>query len=133
MNNIFDFFRDEIKKLIFLIKQMQELPIVKRTYELIKWYVPFLNRLAKVDKFTLADRMISRLYSLLENLIIIRYDKEKLLKLGSVNTQLDILRYQTQLLYDFQLLALHRYKYAIRLINQIGIELSDWIEQPSNY
>lgn len=112
---------------------MTEFPIIRRTYELIKWYVPILNKLAKIHKFTLADRMIDRLYSLLENLIIIHYDREKLRKLESVNTQLDILRYQTRLLYDFQLIASHRYKYAAKLINQIGIELVDWIKQSNKH
>ena len=110
---------------------MEELPIIQKTYDLIKWYVPILNRLPKVHKFTLGDRMINRLYNLLDNLIIARYAKEKLTKLESVNTQLDILRYQTRLLLDFHLIAARRYEYAIKLIDEIGIELGGWIKQQS--
>ena len=108
---------------------MSELPIIQKTYDLIKWYVPILNRLPKVHKFTLADRMTNKLYDLLENLIIARYAKNKLTRLESLNTQLDILRYQTRLLLDFQLIAVHRYEYAIKLINEIGMELGGWIKR----
>ncbi|MBF2065282.1 MAG: diversity-generating retroelement protein Avd [Calothrix sp. C42_A2020_038] len=97
---------------------MEELPIIQKTYDLIKWYVPILHRLPKGQKFTLADRIINRLYNILEDLIIARYAKDKLNKLASINTQLDILRYQTRLLLDFQLIPTHRYEYAIKLINK---------------
>ncbi|GAA6617900.1 hypothetical protein [Scytonema sp. NUACC26] len=34
---------------------MEELPIIQKTYDLIKWYVPILNRLPKTHKFILGD------------------------------------------------------------------------------
>ena len=75
--------------------------------------------------------MINRLYDIFEDLIIARYAKEKLEQLESVNAQLDILRSQTRLLLDFKLIATRRYEYAIKLINDIGIELGGWIKQQS--
>lgn len=57
---------------------MEELPIIQKTYDLIKWYVPILNRLPKDHKFMLGDRMIARLYDILETLILARYSAEKL-------------------------------------------------------
>jgi hypothetical protein len=36
---------------------MEELPIIQKTYDLIKWYVPILNRLPKDHKFILGDRV----------------------------------------------------------------------------
>ncbi|WP_026082319.1 diversity-generating retroelement protein Avd [Mastigocladopsis repens] len=108
---------------------MDELPIIQKTYDLIKWYVPILNRLPRSHKFTIGDRMIHGLYDLLEGLISARYAKEKLTKLESLNTQLDILRYQTRLLLDFRLIPVHRYEYAGKSINEIGMELGGWIKQ----
>ncbi len=46
-----------------------ELPIVQKTYDLIKWYVPILNRLPRDHKFGLGDRMVSTLYDLLEGFV----------------------------------------------------------------
>lgn len=108
---------------------MQDLPIIQKTYDLIKWYVPIINRLPKSHKFVLGDRIINRLYNLLEGLIVVRYAKQKLDKLQLLNEQLEILRYQTRLLLDFKLVAVHRYEFAGKLINEIGIELGGWIKQ----
>jgi formylglycine-generating enzyme required for sulfatase activity len=38
---------------------MQELSIIQKTYDLIKWYVPILNRLPRNHKFMLGDRTIA--------------------------------------------------------------------------
>jgi len=40
---------------------MEELPIIQKTYDLIKWYVPILNRLPRNHKFMQGDRIINRL------------------------------------------------------------------------
>lgn len=45
---------------------MNELPIIQRTYDLIRWYLPILNRLPRHHRFFLGDRMISGLYDLLD-------------------------------------------------------------------
>jgi hypothetical protein len=110
---------------------MEELSIIQKTYDLMKWYVPILNRLPRSHKFILGDRMINGLYDLLEGLIVARYAKEKLTQLESLNTHLDILRYQTRLLLDFQLIPVQRYEYAAKSINEIGMELGGWIKQQS--
>jgi len=108
---------------------VKELSIIQKTYDLIQWYVPIVNRLPKNHKFTLGDRIINSLYNLLENLIKAKYSEEKIEILKDLNTQLDILRYQTRLLFDFQLFSVKRYQYASQLINDIGMELGGWIKQ----
>ncbi|MGF1486574.1 MAG: diversity-generating retroelement protein Avd [Prochloraceae cyanobacterium] len=110
---------------------MSELPIIQKTYDLIKWYVPVLNRLPRDHRFTLGERIINNLYDLLEGLIEARYAKknEKLARLQSFNNKLDILRYQTRLLHDFELISVQRYKYISQRFNEIGIELGLWIKQ----
>jgi hypothetical protein len=107
---------------------MNDLPIVQKTYDLIKWYVPILNRLPRDHKFNLGDRLIAGLYDLLEQLILARYAKEKLDRLESLNPKLDILRQQTRLLMDFNLIHAERYQYASSLLNTIGSDLGGWIK-----
>ncbi|NJL84578.1 MAG: diversity-generating retroelement protein Avd [Chloroflexaceae bacterium] len=107
---------------------MSELSIIQKTYDLIKWYVPIVDRLPKTHKFTLGDRVINKLYDLLEGLIVARYAKQKLAQLETLNTSLDILRHQTRLLKDFELISLERYEYAAKLITEIGVELGGWIK-----
>lgn len=108
---------------------MSDLSIIQKTYDLVKWYVPILNRLPKNHKFMLGDRMITGLYDLLEGLIVAQYAKEKLERLETLNSKIDILRYQTRLLLDFELIEERRYEHAGKLINDIGAELGGWIKQ----
>ncbi len=108
---------------------MSELPIIQRTYDLIRWYVPILNQMPRNHKFMLGDRIVARLYDLLENLILARYETDKLSRLESLNSQLDILRHQTRLLLDFNILSIERYEFAGEHLNLIGSELGGWIKQ----
>ncbi|NJL47280.1 MAG: diversity-generating retroelement protein Avd [Leptolyngbyaceae cyanobacterium SM2_5_2] len=75
---------------------MSDLPIIQKTYDLVKWYVPILNRLPRDHKFLLGDRMVAGLYNLLENLLKARYEGHKLPRLEALNSQLDVLRYQSR-------------------------------------
>jgi len=108
---------------------MRDLPTIQKTHDLIKWYVPILNRLPRDQKFMLGDRIITGFYTLLEGFIQARYAKEKLPQLWDLNTQLDILRHQTRLLLDFQLLSDKRYEYVSQQVNSIGVDLGGWIKQ----
>ena len=108
---------------------MKELSVIQKTYDCIKWYVPIIERLPKIHKFSLGDRIINQLYDLLEGLIKAKYAKNKLPQLESLNTELDILRYQTRMLLDFNQMSFERYEYAIKLLDEIGIELGGWIKK----
>jgi hypothetical protein len=108
---------------------MSELPIIQKTYDLIKWYVPILNRLPRDHRFLLGDRIITGLYELLEGLIVARYAKTKRAQLEALNSRLDILRHQTRLLLDFELIAIARYEHAGKQLNGIGTDLGGWIRQ----
>ncbi|MCU0567216.1 MAG: diversity-generating retroelement protein Avd [Oculatellaceae cyanobacterium Prado106] len=108
---------------------MEELPIIQKTYDLIRWYVPILNRMPRHHKFLLGNRIITGLYDLLEGLIKARYSSDKLPRLETLSSGLDILRYQTRLLLDFEVMDSQRYAYAGRLIGDIGADLGGWIKQ----
>jgi hypothetical protein len=109
--------------------RMEDLPIIQKTYDLIKWYVPILNNLPRSHRFLLGDRIITGLYDLLEALIQARFESNKLPILEPLNSKLDILRHQTRLLLDFQLIPARRYEYAGQLLNSIGTDLGGWIKQ----
>jgi hypothetical protein len=54
-----------------------DFPIVQKTYDFIKWYVPILNRLPRDHKFMLGKRLCSNLYDILNGFIKVRLLKEK--------------------------------------------------------
>jgi hypothetical protein len=107
----------------------KDLPVIQKTYDLVKWYVPILNRLPRDHRFTLGERIINGLYDLLEGLIQARYNHNKLEILEKLNIQLDLLRHQTRLLLDFELIKTDRYEYVGKLLNAIGTDLGGWMRQ----
>jgi hypothetical protein len=47
-----------------------DLPVIQKAYDLVKWYIPILNRLPRDHRFTLGERIINGLYDLLVQEII---------------------------------------------------------------
>ena len=108
---------------------MSELPILQKTYDFVKWYVPILNHLPRTHKYLLGDRLITNLYAFLEDLVQAQYQHEKLEILTRLNRQLEVIRYQTRLLHDFKVMKIQRYENVSKLMNEIGTDLGGWIRQ----
>jgi hypothetical protein len=106
-----------------------ELPIIQATTDLIRWFVPLLNRLPKDHRFALGDRLVGGLYDFLEGLVRARYSSVKLPRLESLAANLDLLQIQTRLLHDFHLIDERRYEHASRLLEGVGRQLTGWIGQ----
>ena len=81
-----------------------ELPIIQRTYDLIQWYIPRINKFPRDYRFALGDEMQRGLYGLLNGLIRARYRKDKVELLEALNAELEVVRYQTRLCKNFELL-----------------------------
>ena len=112
---------------------MKPLAITQKTYDMIQWYVPILNRLPRSHKHLLGDRMIAGLYDLLEGLLEAQFAHEKLSLLTPLNLRLDVLRMQTKMLLDFALIDAKRYEYASQRLNEIGYALGSWIKQQRSF
>lgn len=108
---------------------MNELPVIQKTYDLIKWSVPLLNKLPNNHKFLIGNRIIGNLYDLLDSLIVARYRREKISILENVTEKIDIARYQIRLLHDLELLSTNRYEYFIKGLHEIGSETGGWLKQ----
>jgi hypothetical protein len=106
-----------------------DLPIIQKAYDLIKWYIPIINRLPREHKHVLGERLSQNLYDLLDSLIIARYAREKIQILTSLNSKIDVLRYQSRLLLDFGLMDDQRFAHTTKLITGIGQELGGWLKQ----
>ncbi len=107
---------------------MKELEIIQKFYDLIKWYIPILNRLPQSYKFTLGERITTGLYDFLEALVTAQYSQEKINLLEGLNGKLNIIRYQTRLLLDFGLMSIKRHEYISKLLEEIGSDLGGWIK-----
>ena len=108
-----------------------ELPIIQKTYDLILWYIPHVNRMPRDHRFGLGDRITSTFYDILEGLIRAKYSKGKKELLNDINTKLEILRFQTRLLNDFQIFNKRQYEFASSNLLAIGTMLGGWLRQQS--
>jgi hypothetical protein len=110
-------------------EQPTELKVIQKAYDLIQWYIPVLTKLPREYKFTLGERMMKSLFKLLDELISARYSKQKLQQLHDINLRLEKMRYQTRMLLDFKLMEAQRFNHASKLINEVGVDLGNWIKQ----
>jgi hypothetical protein len=106
-----------------------ELPNIETSLDLIRWFVPLLNRLPRQHKFGLGERLVANLYHLLEQLVQARYARAKLPILEPLRAQIVLIQLQTRLLHQFQLIELRRYEHASRLITDIAKQHSGWVSQ----
>ena len=106
-----------------------ELPIIEACLDLIRWFVPLLQRLPRQHRFGLGDRLIGHLYHLLEQLVLARYARAKLPILEPLKAHIVVIQLQIRLLHQFQLIELQRYEHASRLINAIAKQHSGWLSQ----
>ncbi len=106
-----------------------ELPIIEASLDLIRWFVPLLNRLPRQHKYGLGERLVANLYHLLEQLVQARYARAKLPILEPLRAQIVLIQLQTRLLHQFQLIELRRYEHASRLITDIAKQHSGWVSQ----
>jgi hypothetical protein len=60
---------------------IKDLSVIQKTYDLIVWYIPIIERSPRTHRFTVGDKIVNNLYELLEGLIEARYTQNKREKL----------------------------------------------------
>ena len=106
--------------------------IVSKTYDLVKYLMPVINRFPRDYKFTLGDRINNHVLDLLEQYVAAYYTGKALSKveiLTKNNLQLERLRFLIRLAHDFKLFSNQRYGYISGLVDEIGKMTGGWIKQ----
>jgi len=105
-----------------------ELPVVQKTYELLLWMVPTVQKLPKSHRFVLGERLESSLYRLLEDLVRARFAKPaaRAEPLADADATLHLLRFQVRLAHDLRLLDTRRYELAARRCAELGAMVGGW-------
>jgi len=107
----------------------EELPAVSKMYDLIKWLIPQIAKLPKSHKFTLGDRITNLALDTLGLLIQAVYTRNKRNLLREANLNLEKMRYLIRICYDLDLLALRKYEYVSKGINEVGKQIGGWLKQ----
>ena len=109
-------------------RDKNEISALTKTYDLIAWMVPTLEKLPKSQRFLLGDRIQSALLDILEHLIRAAYSKKKENDLREANLKLETVRYLVRLTKDLKYLNIKRYEFASRSIDGIGSEIGGWLK-----
>jgi hypothetical protein len=103
------------------------LPVIARTYELVRWSCAHVARFPRSYRCTLGDRVEHRLYDVLDGLIRARYVRDRAPILKAVNMDLELLRFQFRLAHDLRCLSAESYGFAARSLNDIGQMVGGWL------
>ena len=108
-----------------------ELLVIDRTYELVKWFLGHLAKFPRSHRYGLGQRIEARLYDVWEGLIRAKYAAKgsKADELSTVNLDLEVLRMFCRLADELAILPHKSHEYAIRELNEIGRMVGGWRKQ----
>jgi len=106
----------------------EELAVIQRAYDLVKWSCGHVARFPRSHRFTPGERIERRLYDLLEGLIQARYTRERQGLLRQANLTLEVLRYQVRLAHELRCLRANSYEHASRELRAVGAMVGGWLK-----
>ncbi len=108
---------------------MQQTPqAVQRCHELLLWMILHIDKFPRVRRFTLGERLETRLLSVLENLVEAAYTKNKKTPLIQANRQLEIIRHLWRLSFELHVISSQTYEHGAKLINELGKQVGGWLK-----
>ena len=110
---------------------MNESPLFVRTYELLLWLIPQVQKFPRAHRFGLAER-IQQLSLDFQDAIVAAgksRGEERRTWLRHADIQLEQLRTWMRLAQDLRLVSVRQFEHAARLISEVGRLLGAWIKQ----
>ncbi len=101
----------------------KEVNALTRTYDLLLWIIPQLEKLPKSQRYLLGDRIENRMLDIMDLIIHAVYTRDKTSFLKEANLQIEKLRYLIRLVKDLKYLSIRRYEYVSKCLNEIGSEI----------
>jgi len=104
--------------------------VLTKTYDLIRYMMPVLQKYPKDQKFLLGDRIQTMLLDVLEQLIEAYYTAktEKQPALKNANLKLEKLRYLIRLSFDMKYINFKRYNFISEALDEIGRNAGAWLK-----
>jgi four helix bundle protein len=102
--------------------------IISKTYDMLLYVIPVLEKYPRNQKFILADRIENALLNILDKFLEAYFydkaDKGKLLEY--INVELEKLRYLIRLSYDLRCINIDKYEKITFRINEVGKMSGGW-------
>lgn len=111
-----------------MAKELKPVNALTKTYDLLLWIIPQLEKFPKSQRYLLGDRIETMILDLMDLIIQAIYTKNKTILLKEANLKIEKLRYLIRLTMDLKYLGIKKYEYVSRIINEIGSEIGGWIK-----
>jgi len=111
-----------------MAKEQKEVNALTKTYDLLLWIIPQLEKFPKSQKYLLGDRIETVLLDIMDLIIQSIYTKNKASFLKKANLKIEKLRYLIRLTTDLKYLSIKKYEYVSRCLNEIGSEIEGWLK-----
>lgn len=115
-----------------MLKEQKEISALTKTYDLLLWIIPQLEKFPKGQRYLLGDRIETLILDIMDLLIQAGYTKNKTTILKEANLKIEKLRHLVRLVKDLKYFSLKRYEYVSKCINEIGMEIGGWIKFQNN-
>jgi len=106
----------------------KNLSIFEKTYELILWLYPTVNKFPKSQRFVLGQQIENTVLEILKGIIQANHERNKLGFLQQISVDLDKLRILIRLSKDLKFINIKQYQFAADKVNEIGKMLGGWIK-----
>ena len=100
--------------------------VVGKTYDLVLWLLPKVEKFARSYRMSVGDRLVSHSLDLLLTLVESAYTTDKSHLLQRANANANALRYLLRLAKDLRLLSVKSYGFASEQLDEIGKMVGGW-------
>lgn len=99
---------------------------VRDCRELLLWIIPHIDKLPRSRRYTLGEKLESRIIQVLESLVSAAYTKQKRQILSQANIDLEVCRHLWRLCYDFRVVSVKSYRHGSKLFFELGTQVGSW-------
>ncbi|MCX6737668.1 MAG: diversity-generating retroelement protein Avd [Candidatus Parcubacteria bacterium] len=105
----------------------KDTPILQKTYEIVLWLYPTINKFPKNQRFVLGQRLENTILSFTLLLIRANYAKNKASILEEAREQLYLFIILIRLAKDLKFISLKQYEFVTKKIYEVGKMLGGWL------
>ena len=99
---------------------------VSDCHALIVWIVPQLDKLPRLRRFTLGERIENGLLDVLERLLEAAYSRTGTTALQTANLRLDVVRHLWRACHELKAVPSKRYVHGAQLMESLGRQIGGW-------
>ena len=108
------------------IMSPNELPVIQKTYDLLKWTNERVARFPRPHRHELGSRLLAALHDLFDVLLAAKYTRDRGALLDRANLLVEQLRFRVRLAFDLGCLRATGYGFASGELDAVGRMLGGW-------